>query len=120
MRLVKVKGHATEEHVRQGLATDLQRAGNDAVDKLAKAGVAKHKDIGQYVRQYNDKVLCLRKHLKAAVAIVKAREERIKIRKDTTPGHGEEEGDEDPQGEEEGERRVKKPWEEEPEAPVPF
>ena len=42
VRFRKVKGHATERDVAEGRATKAERAGNDAADRLAVAGAARH------------------------------------------------------------------------------
>ena len=40
VRITWVKGHATDDHVAQGITTDTHRKGNDAADKCADFGVA--------------------------------------------------------------------------------
>ena len=39
VRVTKVKGHATEEHVQQGLVQEMHKQGNDQADSAATCGV---------------------------------------------------------------------------------
>jgi len=51
-----VKGHATNEHIRSGISTLEQQAGNDSADKAADVGTAVHgKDLVDITGWYHDR-----------------------------------------------------------------
>ena len=49
MRISKVKGHATEEDVKNGKAREIDKMGNDAADMAANEGVRLHGDERRYI-----------------------------------------------------------------------
>ena len=38
----KVKGHATQEHIRKGVSSEVDKDGNDKADEVAEEGVLIH------------------------------------------------------------------------------
>ena len=80
----KVNGHATMEHIRNGLATEATKAGNDAADNYATRGISEHQqqavNLAKWLTSRQDRYLAFmeRIHKVIIAVLVKEKDERTK------------------------------------------
>lgn len=80
----KVKGHATEEHIRNGIATEETKRGNDSADLYAPRGILEHQEqavnLAKWLKDRQERYAKLVARIKIMFVAVpkKEKEERAK------------------------------------------